>query len=106
MAVPTLDTLKAYLGNTHSWDDAELASALSAETAAQEAVCKVPDDADYPADLLEALHRRVAHNLALRSLPLGIQAAFAESAVATNRVGGEDSEVRRLESPYRKIVVG
>jgi hypothetical protein len=106
MTVPTLDTLKEYLGNTHSWDDAELASALSAETAAQEAVCVVPESADYPDDLVEALYRRVAHNLALRALPLGIQAAFADSAVATNRVGGTDAEVRRLEGPYRKRIVG
>lgn len=57
-------------------------------------------------DLNEALFRRVAHNLALRTLPLGVQASLAEGAVATTRVGGTDAEVRRLEAPFRRRTVG
>lgn len=104
---PTIDGLKEYLGNSHSWNDEELASAFLAESAAQATACRIPvDPAHFPEDLEEALYRRVAHNLALRALPLGIQAAFAESAVATNRVGGTDAEVRRLEAPYKRMPVG
>jgi hypothetical protein len=60
----------------------------------------------YPEDLTEALYRRVAHNLSMRALPLGIQANISEMAVSTTRVGGLDAEVARLEAPYRKRVVG
>jgi hypothetical protein len=101
---PTLAEVKTYLGATASYTDAEITKALAAETAAQAAVCKIP--VIYPADLGEALMRRVAHNLALRSLPLGIQASITEVAVATTRVGGTDAEVARLERPYKKLVVG
>lgn len=60
----------------------------------------------WESDLAEALNRRVAHNLALRGLPLGVQASITDTAVATNRVGGTDAEVKRLEAPYRRLVVG
>lgn len=100
MAIPDRSAVAAYLGSDHSWDPAELVAALAAETAAQARAVRVPDP--YPADLAEALLRRVAHNLALRALPLGVQSAISEMAVATNRVGGTDAEVRRLEAPYRR----
>lgn len=60
----------------------------------------------WPADLAEALYRRVAHNLALRALHLGVSVNVAEAAVSTRFVGGEDREVLRLEAPYRRLVVG
>lgn len=108
MTAPTLAEVKAYLLTTgHSWTDPEISTALAGETLAQSRVCRVPTGTDpYPADLAEALFRRVAHNLALRSLPLGVQASITEAAVATNRVGGTDAEVRRLEAPHRRLVVG
>lgn len=104
MPLPTLAETKTYLGTGHSWSDAEITAALAAETAAQAAVCLVP--VDPPADLREALFRRVAHNLAVRALPLGIQASMSEASVSTNRVGGTDAEVRRLEAPHRLVVIG
>ena len=113
---PDLAAVKAYLDLADGLaDDAEISSALAAETAAQAAVCTIPvvpvdpDDPDagdvYADDIAEALFRRVAHNLALRGLPLGVQASLADGYVATNRVGGTDAEVRRLEAPYRKLVI-
>jgi hypothetical protein len=60
----------------------------------------------YNPALLEALCRRVAHNLAVRALPLGLQATIGDGAALATRVGGTDAEVRRLEAPYRKLVVG
>lgn len=57
-------------------------------------------------DLAEALNRRVAHNLALRNLPLGVQASISEGGVATNKVAGLDAEVAVKEAPYRRVVVG
>ena len=110
---PDLTAVKEYLGADHSWSDTEISSALASETAAQLKVCRFPLDPTppaaplaYPADLTEALCRRVAHNLALRALPLGVQATISEMAVATTSVGGTDAEVRRLERPYRRLVLG
>ena len=104
---PDLPAVKAYLGDTHTWGDSEIAEALAAETAAQSRACRIPDGTDaYPADLDEALCRRVAHNLAVRALPLGVQANVSDMAVATTRVGGMDAEVRRLEGPWRRVMFG
>jgi hypothetical protein len=109
---PDLDAVKAYLGNQNAWTDDQIRSALDAETAAQARAVRLPVDLDpasplpYPTDLAEALCRRVAHNLALRGLPLGVQANITDAAIATNRVGGEDAEVIRLEKRWRRVVVG
>jgi len=107
MPAPTLELVKSYLGVSHSWTDAEVASALKAEKAGQARRCRVPADSeDWPADLVEALCRRVAANLANRGLPLGVSAQMSEMSVQTTRVGGLDREVRRLEAPHRKVVIG
>jgi hypothetical protein len=97
-------TIRDYLGTEVSWSDAAISDAVAAESAAQAAVCRIPDD--YPSDLMEALCRRVAHNLAVRALPLGVQATITDAAALNTYVGGTDAEVRRLEAPYRKLVIG
>lgn len=107
---PSLEQVKAYLGDGSSWSDQVVEEVIAAETVAQASVCRLPLDpiegpVAYPADLAEALMRRVARNLAMRSLPLGLQTSMSEAAVATTRVGA-DPETRRLEAPYRKRVVG
>lgn len=107
MTAPSTEDVETYLGTDNGWDAEAIASAYSSEKAAQAARCRVPaDDAEWPADLAEALCRRVAANLALRSLPLGLQATLSEGGVAQARVGGGDPEVRRLEAPHRRLVVG
>jgi hypothetical protein len=98
--MPDLDAVDAYLGD-HSWSDDELQDALDAEAAAQRAVCKV--GAVYPADLRQALLRRVQVNLFRRGLPGGVQEV---SDTQTAYVPGRDPEVRRLEGPHRKMRVG
>jgi hypothetical protein len=103
---PDRDAVTAYLGAQNAWTTDEIDAALEAETAAQAQVVRLPETGDYPADLAEALCRRVAHNLALRGLPLGVAVDLTDSAVATTRVGGTDAEVRRLEAPHRKMPVG
>lgn len=106
MPAPTVQDVLEYLGDTE-WDEATVTAAFNAEKAAQAARCRVPaDDTDWPADLAEALCRRVAANLANRALPLGLQSSITEVGVGFSRVGGGDREVRRLEAPYRKLVVG
>lgn len=96
--VPTLPEVKEYLGVSGS-ADAEVISALAAETAAQQSRCRVTP---YSADLREALMRRVARNLAMRNVPLGVQM----SEVGGTFVGSVDPEVRRLEAPRRRMPVG
>lgn len=108
-----LPDLKAYLGQAgEAWSDEVLSGALVTERSAQAARCRIPVDPEiegetfvYPAELDEALFRRVARNLAIRGLPLGVQASISEAAVAVTRIG-DDAEIRRLEAPYRKRVVG
>jgi len=90
-----------YLGETSATDE-ELQDALDAEAAAQRAVCRVP--AAYPADLRQALLRRVARNLALRGLPIMVLRGDAETG--STIPPGRDAEVRRLEAPHRKLVMG
>lgn len=105
---PDVPAIRAYLGdNGPSYSDSEVGEALAAETAAQAAVCRIPADVGpYPADLDEALCRRVAHNLAVRAVPLGVEARITDVGAAITRVGGPDAEVRRLEGPYRKVLLG
>jgi hypothetical protein len=101
------DELREYLGDgairypvTGPFDPLE--PVFDAEAAAQAAVCRIPDE--YPADLREALFRRVAVNLARRAIPTGILGIAEGGAPA--RLGSQDPEVRRMESPHRKLVVG
>ena len=112
MPAPTAGDVREYLGwdpdepESWEWPDEALSSAVAAERAAQAAVCSVPAEGeDWPADLAEALCRRVAANLAVRALPLGTQQSLSDFGVSVARVGGGDREVARLEAPYRQIPV-
>jgi hypothetical protein len=98
--MPDVDAVDDYLA-PHSWTDTQLQQALDAESAAQRKVCAVP--AEYPADLREALLRRVARNLAMRPIPLAVLQGDAE--VGSSVLPGSDPEVRRLEKPYLRLLV-
>lgn len=80
----------------------DITSALDAERSAQAAVCMVDD---YTPALREALLRRVARNLAARSVPVASFSAFEGGGTVT-RVPQRDAEVARLEAPYRRMVIG
>jgi hypothetical protein len=100
-ARPTLAQVKEYLRDAaKGWSDAEIQFALDAETVNQAGRCRIP--AAYPADLAEALKRRVRRNLAMRGLSLGVQTSEAGPI----RIGGLDQEIRRYEAGYRKLTVG
>ncbi|WP_028654878.1 hypothetical protein [Nocardioides sp. J54] len=107
MSAPTVPEVQAYLTSIGlTPQPLTVENAYEAEKAAQARVCEVPaDGADWPADLAEALCRRVAVNLTVRGLPLGVQASISEAAVGIARVGGGDREVDRLEGPYRTIPI-
>lgn len=100
---PTLVQVKAYLGSETSRTDAEITEALTAETVAQSNVCRT--SSVYPADLAEALKRRVARNLYMRGLPSGLETINTEAGGMGVRIS-TDPEIRRLEAPYRRLVVG
>lgn len=104
MTAPTTEDVQTYLGDT-SYNAEEITAVLAAEKAAQAARCRVPaDDADWSADLTEALLRRCARNLALRSTPVSQVEGDAEVGGFKPRI--VDNEVRRLEAPWRKLVFG
>jgi len=94
---PTVDDVETYLGTT-SYTTAEITTAYNAELAAQRHRCDIP--ADYPADLAEALCRRVAVNLSRRQNVAG----FVEGDAGLVRVPGQDVEVRRLERPFWRLI--
>lgn len=100
LAVVVLADAQAYLGST-SWSGTEIQRALDAERAAQAKVCRVDQ---YGPDLREALLRRVARNLAARAVPLAQSSSFDGGQAVT--VPYNDPEIRRLEGPYRKRVIG
>lgn len=102
-SMPSVDTFKDYAkipDDDTSLDD-EITAALDAEAAAQRKVCRVP--AAYPADLQEALHRRVARNLAMRGIPLAVLRGDSESGDTV--LPGHDPEIRRLERGHRRMVM-
>lgn len=101
--MPEVADVAAYLREgAASWTTADLQDALDAEAAAQRSRCTLR--AVYPDDMRQALLRRVARNLALRALPLAVHQGDAEAG--SMLLPGADPEVRRLEAPHRKRVVG
>ncbi|HWI43264.1 MAG TPA: hypothetical protein VNS81_06560 [Nocardioides sp.] len=106
----TVEEAIAYLaGSGGTFNETTVGEALAAEARDQANRCRLPKDdagdAFLDDALREALLRRVAHNLAVRKLPLGVQATLTDIGMATSYVGGTDAEVKRLEAPYRKRVV-
>lgn len=106
MAIPDLAAVKTYLGGETSASDAEITSALAAETALQAAMCRIPAaPEDYPVPLGEALCRRVARNLYMRRIPSGLETINTEAGGMGVRIS-TDPEIKRMEAPYRRLVVG
>jgi hypothetical protein len=100
-ARPDLSAVKSYLGDTSATDE-EISDALAAETQAQARVCTIP--ADYPDDLAQALKRRVARNLAARSVPVATFTSF-EGGGTSARVPMLDAEIARFERPFPRLGV-
>jgi hypothetical protein len=103
--MPTVGSYREYdEDGGGSWSDPAIQGALDTEAAAQRKVCVV--GAVYDVDLREALLRRVQCNLARRALPLAVLRGDAEAGSSTTMPPGRDPEVRRLEAPFRKLVMG
>ena len=105
--IPTPATASDYLESAKiTASSVDIASAFHAEKAAQAKRCRVPVEGEWPADLVEALHRRIAVLLTLRKKPLGLESSVTELGPSHVKVGGGDREVTRLEAPYRRVVIG
>lgn len=99
----TVDDIRAYMDGP-SQTDAQIQDALDAETLAQARACVVPADPDdMPADLAEALKRRVQRNLEMRGQPFVVT---PDDNGNVSIVPSRDPEVRRLEAGHRRLVMG
>lgn len=101
--MPDLADVLNYLQWEEDNEYGDAAEALATESDAQRRVCRV--GAVYPRDLRHALYRRVARSLGMKGIPLAVLRGDAESGSATF-LPGRDPEVRRLEAPHRKLVMG
>jgi hypothetical protein len=97
---PTVDDVDAFLRNG-SWTEDETAAALEAEESDQRARCYTAPT--YPPSLFHALVRRTARALAMQTVLLGVQDS-ADGFVS--RIPRWDAEIRRYETPYRRMVMG
>ena len=100
----TLDDVKAYLASIHvpagTYTDAVLLDTIAVEQSLQARACYTV----APPEMLQALSRRVYVNLAKRGQPLGvIEQDGDQRRIFTPTV---DAEIRRLEKPHRRLVVG
>ena len=101
--MPNVSDVAAYLGQyAGSWSTVDMQDALDAERGAQRDRCG--ERPHYPPQLRQALLRRVQRNLAMRRAPLAVTAGDADGSVTI--LPGKDPEVRRLEGPYRRLVIG
>lgn len=80
--------------------DEQLGVLLDAETANQASSCRVDPLLEQPA-LVAALQRRVSRAVAARTVPLGLLGDSEFGPVALRRF---DSEIERMEAPYRRFV--
>ena len=109
---PTLAEVRTSLGDDTSYTDTEVEAAYASEVVAQAARVRFPADPEapadplpYPADLAEALKRRVLRALTMKALPLGYQQSLGEFGATASKVGS-DPEISRLEAAHRKLVIG
>lgn len=98
----TVADVRAYDKSLTGHSDAVIQGAINTETTAQAGKCRIPDP--VPDDLDEALCRRVVCNLARRKLPLAMAQGDADGGPVMPP--SRDPEVRRLEAPHRKMVMG
>jgi hypothetical protein len=103
--MPSVASVQAYAGGSlsDSWLNADIQAALDSEASQQRKRLNIP--AVFPPDLFEALCRRVVFALDRRQ-------KLNAGDFSTGIVNGEgqafipaDPEIRRLEAPYRKVVM-
>lgn len=106
---PTVDEVRAWCQvATTVVSDESLALVMDAEIELQSArVARrlLPETypTDMPSSLYQALLRRVARQLAARGVPLGVTGADEYGPVV---LPSYDTEIERLEAPWRSIPIG
>jgi hypothetical protein len=105
-APPPLDDVRAWIRVPATLiPDAQLQQVIDAEALIQARLCRLPEDpAALTPDLVQAIYRRVAREVAARGVPLGMMGG--DSEYGTARLSRFDAEIERLEGPNRKVVVG
>jgi hypothetical protein len=102
IGMPSAEQFRAYASEDFgSYEDDEIEATIAAEAAAQRRVCRV--GAVIPDDLWEALLRRVRVSLSRRGQPVLVT---VDSDGTNTFLPARDPEVRRLEAPHRKLVMG
>lgn len=103
--MPTASDVDDYMGGdaNHSYTMDEIQAALKAEASAQRKRCNV--GAVYPPDLAEALKRRVHRHLAMKGVVLPTDMMGDAGAGNSGYLPWNDPEIKRLESPYRKVIL-
>ena len=93
--LPTVEDVAAALNK----DATDIQATYDAEVADQARRCRVDP---YSPALAAALVRRVHRALNMQNIPLGV----LQDEAGSTRLGSIDPEIRRLEGPYRKVVIG
>jgi len=103
--VPSLAEVRTWLKvSTSSVSDDVLTDILAAEIANQQKACRLdPAATDLDDDLVGALYRRCARQVAARGVPLGI---VADAEFGPMRLTTIDAEIERLEGYNRGFFFG
>jgi hypothetical protein len=105
-APPPIDDVRAWIRVPATLlPDPQLQQVIDAEALIQARLCRVPEDPNaLTPDLVQAIYRRVAREVAAKGVPLGMMGG--DSEYGTARLSRFDAEIERLEGPNRKVVVG
>ena len=105
LGAPTLVQVRDWTGvPTTAMSDEQLQEILNAETATQSRYCIFPAGGYGDASaLFQACLRRCAREIAARGLPLGLTSGDVEYGPV--RLPNLDTEIERLEGPFRVIAV-
>lgn len=102
---PTVDAVRAWIQVPATiLDDPQLAGVIGSEAELQLALLTFDPLGPYRDDVVQALYRRVARQVAARGVPLGILGSDAEYGGVY--LGRWDAEIARLEGPSRALVMG
>jgi len=102
---PAVDLVRAWIQVPATvLDDPALAQVIGSEVELQYALLTFDPDGPARDDIVQALYRRVARQVAAKGVPLGVLGTDAEYGGVY--LGRWDAEIARLEGPSRTLVFG
>ena len=102
---PTVDQVRAWIQVPATvLDDAQLAGVIASEATIQGDLLTFDPYGLQRPDVVQALYRRVARQVAARGIPLGVLGTDAEYGGVY--LGRWDAEIARLDGPTRTLVFG